>query len=241
LSGLKDTKSQGGTKRKAEYANGDTLEDTPSGAVNTITTNGTIANGNGSTDTLVDTTSDAKPQLKKKKKEKTKVKTIPKSKLPVDVEKQCGVPLPNGLLCARSLTCKTHSMGAKRAVTGRSAPYDVLLANYQKRNQIKQALLSTELQLANENEQFKDSVPLSPEEEFLQVMQGVKQSIPVPVERQIIMPARLRHGFFPFNVDDPSNLHFLKPASLSRAQAMQQVTMKQREQHLRMLQQQQPQ
>jgi len=73
----------------------------------------------------------------KKKKEKL-AKPEPKVKAPVDVEKQCGVPLPNGALCARSLTCKSHSMGAKRAVVGRSQPYDALLLAYQKKNQAKQ-------------------------------------------------------------------------------------------------------
>ena len=52
---------------------------------------------------------------------------------PVDVEKQCGVILPNGQACARSLTCKRHSMSAKRAVPGRSLPYDMLLAPYQEK------------------------------------------------------------------------------------------------------------
>ncbi|EGP88691.1 uncharacterized protein MYCGRDRAFT_31190, partial [Zymoseptoria tritici IPO323] len=51
-------------------------------------------------------------------------------KAPVDVEKQCGVELPQGGQCARSLTCKSHSMGAKRSVPGRSAPYDKLLLDY---------------------------------------------------------------------------------------------------------------
>ncbi|KIW02053.1 uncharacterized protein PV09_06554 [Verruconis gallopava] len=73
-----------------------------------------------------------------KKKKKDDLKAKKPAKGPVDVEKQCGVPLPNGALCARSLTCKSHSMGAKRAVPGRSAPYDVLLAQYQKKNQAKQ-------------------------------------------------------------------------------------------------------
>ena len=73
----------------------------------------------------------------KKKKEKP-AKPEPKPKAPVDVEKQCGVQLPNGALCARSLTCKSHSMGAKRSVLNRSQPYDVLLAAYQKKNQAKQ-------------------------------------------------------------------------------------------------------
>jgi SAGA-associated factor 73 len=73
----------------------------------------------------------------KKKKDEPKAKA-PKTKGPVDVERQCGVILPNGQPCARSLTCKSHSMGAKRAVAGRSLPYDMLLAAYQKKNQAKQ-------------------------------------------------------------------------------------------------------
>ncbi|KAJ4369515.1 SAGA complex subunit Sgf73 [Didymella sp. IMI 355093] len=78
-----------------------------------------------------------KPGAKKKKKDEPKAKGA-KPKGPVDVERQCGVPLPNGGFCARSLTCKSHSMGLKRAVPGRSLPYDMLLAQYQKKNQAKQ-------------------------------------------------------------------------------------------------------
>ena len=79
------------------------------------------------------------PKKKKTKKEleAQKAKGV-KAKAPVDVERQCGVVLPNGMQCARSLTCKTHSMGAKRQVPGRSLPYTMLLAQYQKRNQAKQ-------------------------------------------------------------------------------------------------------
>ena len=78
------------------------------------------------------------PKKKKAKKDEQPKPKVPKPKGPVDVEKQCGVPLPNGAFCARSLTCKSHSMGAKRAVPGRSLPYDMLLAAYQKKNQAKQ-------------------------------------------------------------------------------------------------------
>jgi len=77
------------------------------------------------------------PNAKKKKKDEPKTKAA-KPKGPVNVEKQCGVVLPNGGQCARSLTCKSHSMGLKRGVPGRSLPYDMLLAQYQKKNQAKQ-------------------------------------------------------------------------------------------------------
>jgi SAGA-associated factor 73 len=55
-------------------------------------------------------------------------------KAPVDIEKQCGVALPSGDQCARSLTCKRHGWSAKRAVPGRSAPFDQLLADRQREN-----------------------------------------------------------------------------------------------------------
>jgi SAGA-associated factor 73 len=91
---------------------------------------------------------------KKKKKEDPKAKAG-KAKGPVDVEKQCGVVLNNGAQCARSLTCKSHSMGAKRAVPGRSMPYDVLLAQYQKKNQAKQQrkfTLFTRIQMCTDDQ-----------------------------------------------------------------------------------------
>lgn len=77
-----------------------------------------------------------KEPKKKKKKDEPKPK-VAKPKGPVDFEKQCGVTLPNGGQCARSLTCKSHSMGAKRGVP-RRLPYDMLLQAYQKKNQARQ-------------------------------------------------------------------------------------------------------
>jgi SAGA-associated factor 73 len=84
----------------------------------------------------------SEPKKKKNKKDEPKPKPVPKPKGPVDVEKQCGVVLPNGAQCARSLTCKSHSMGNKRAVPGRSLPYDMLLQAYQKKNQARQQSMS---------------------------------------------------------------------------------------------------
>ncbi|BAO40562.1 SAGA-associated factor 73 [Kluyveromyces marxianus DMKU3-1042] len=71
----------------------------------------------------------------------------------VNFDKQCGVPLPEGGVCGRSLTCKSHSMGAKRAVEGRSQPFDILLADYQKRNQLKSSASKTRIQKAQQNQQ----------------------------------------------------------------------------------------
>jgi len=49
---------------------------------------------------------------------------------PVNLDTQCGVINDKNLPCSRALKCKTHSMGAKRAVQGRSKPYDELLLDF---------------------------------------------------------------------------------------------------------------
>ncbi|KAF9247277.1 SCA7-domain-containing protein [Melanogaster broomeanus] len=66
-------------------------------------------------------------------KKKTKI-TKGRTKGPVDYDKQCGVINDKGLPCSRSLTCKAHSMGAKRAVQGRSKQYDELLLEWNRAN-----------------------------------------------------------------------------------------------------------
>jgi SAGA-associated factor 73 len=39
--------------------------------------------------------------------------------------------------CTRALTCKSHSFGAKRAVAGRSAPFDILLKALVERRRVR--------------------------------------------------------------------------------------------------------
>lgn len=141
-----------------------------------------------------------------RKKRPPKVKNQTKQKGPVDVERQCGVPLPSGGYCARSLTCKTHSMGAKRAVPGRSAPYDVLLQQYQKRNQAKLAANNALAIQRRENAAMNDdndgsfsnnnySSFLDPDEETHLVLEGVSKSHPMPLEKKVMISARSRHKF----------------------------------------------
>ncbi|KAB5570210.1 SCA7, zinc-binding domain-containing protein [Coniochaeta sp. 2T2.1] len=119
------------------------------------------------------------PKLKKKKDEpKPKVA---KAKGPVDVEKQCGVILPNGQPCARSLTCKSHSMGAKRAVPGRSLPYDMLLAAYQKKNQAKQQKAAIDANAPLEEEDDPNGGAVDSDEETAAVMAALAHWNPQPV------------------------------------------------------------
>ncbi|KAK6068824.1 saga complex component [Seiridium cupressi] len=119
----------------------------------------------------------------KKKKEEPKPK-VPKPKGPVDVEKQCGVILPNGQPCARSLTCKSHSMGAKRAVPGRSLPYDMLLAAYQKKNQAKQQKAALDANAPLEDEDEANAAPVDSDEETAAVMNALARWNPQPVVPQ---------------------------------------------------------
>ncbi|KAK3357100.1 SCA7, zinc-binding domain-containing protein [Lasiosphaeria hispida] len=119
----------------------------------------------------------------KKKKDEPKPKAA-KPKGPVDVERQCGVPLPNGQPCARSLTCKSHSMGAKRAVPGRSLPYDMLLAAYQKKNQAKQQKAAIDANAPLEDDDELNAAAVDSDEETAAVMGALAHWNPQPVVPQ---------------------------------------------------------
>ncbi|MCJ1307372.1 hypothetical protein MMC25_001018 [Agyrium rufum] len=133
-----------------------------------------------------------KKKLTKKEIEAAKPK-MPKVKGPVDVEKQCGVPLKEGGFCARSLTCKSHSMGAKRAVR-RSLPYDMLLAAYQKKNQAKQqkAAIDANAPLLDDTD---PAGPIDSDEEKDLVMAAVARSNPKPLEQHILVPVRRKYAY----------------------------------------------
>ncbi|ETI19427.1 hypothetical protein G647_09261 [Cladophialophora carrionii CBS 160.54] len=138
-----------------------------------------------------------KEPKKKKRREDPKSKAA-KPKGPVDVEKQCGVTLPNGVQCARSLTCKSHSMGAKRAVPGRSLPYDMLLAAYQKKNQARQQKAAID---ANAPALFEDDMdptlngPVDSDEEKDSVMTAISRSLarPQPLVTRELFPIRRKY------------------------------------------------
>jgi len=119
----------------------------------------------------------------KKKKDEPKPK-VAKPKGPVDVERQCGVLLPNGQPCARSLTCKSHSMSAKRAVPGRSLPYDMLLAAYQKKNQAKQQKAAIDANAPLEDEDEANQAAVDSDEETAAVMAALAKWNPQPIVPQ---------------------------------------------------------
>ncbi|CRG90571.1 SAGA-associated factor 73 [Talaromyces islandicus] len=136
---------------------------------------------------------DSKEPKKKKKKEEPKPK-VPKPKGPVDVEKQCGVTLPNGAQCARSLTCKSHSMGAKRAVPGRTLPYDMLLQAYQKKNQARQQKAAIDANAPLQDE-FENNGPVDSDEERDAVMAAISRSRPTPLATHTLVPTRKKYHY----------------------------------------------
>ena len=140
---------------------------------------------------------DDKEPKKKKKKEEPKPKAA-KPKGPVDVEKQCGVTLPNGAQCARSLTCKSHSMGAKRAVPGRSLPYDMLLAAYQKKNQARQQKAAIDANAPALLEEDLDPAltgPVDSDEEKESIMAAIQRSLArsQPLVTRTLMPTTRKY------------------------------------------------
>ncbi|KAI4207486.1 MAG: hypothetical protein LQ346_000531 [Caloplaca aetnensis] len=139
-----------------------------------------------------DAEGDKEPKKKKLKKDEPAKPKVSKPKGPVDVEKQCGVLLPNGGYCARSLTCKSHSMGAKRAVPGRSMPYDFLLAQYQKKNQAKQqkAAMDANAPLVDDTDTH---APVDSDEEKDAVMAGLARWRPQPMAQHVHVSLRRKH------------------------------------------------
>ncbi|KAL8701866.1 MAG: hypothetical protein Q9224_000302 [Gallowayella concinna] len=140
-----------------------------------------------------DVEGDKEPKKKKLKKDEPPKPKMPKPKGPVDVEKQCGVLLPNGGYCARSLTCKSHSMGAKRGVPGRSMPYDFLLAQYQKKNQAKQqkAAMDANAPLVDDTDA---NVPVDSDEEKDAFMAGLARWRPQPLAQHVFVGRRTKYN-----------------------------------------------
>ncbi|KAJ5653645.1 3-oxoacyl- synthase [Penicillium lividum] len=136
---------------------------------------------------------DNKEPKKKKKKDEPKAKAA-KPKGPVDVEKQCGVTLPNGAQCARSLTCKSHSMGAKRAVPGRSLPYDMLLQQYQKKNQARQQKAAIDANAPLQDE-VDTNGPVDSDEERDTVMAAIARSNPKPLAEHTLITSSTKYRY----------------------------------------------
>ncbi|KAJ1911165.1 hypothetical protein IWQ60_010268, partial [Tieghemiomyces parasiticus] len=130
-----------------------------------------------------------------------------RGKGPIDLDKHCGVPLPNGQLCTRSLTCKTHSMGAKRAVAGRSQLYDMLLKAHLAKSRSAAAALKHASQKekdsgeANETsgltqQEEEEERAMSSDEEVDLVLRAIREYRPTPLATRTVTPlVRRRHRY----------------------------------------------
>jgi len=70
----------------------------------------------------------------------------------MDPNSQCCVLNDNGTACSRALTCKSHGIIAKRAVPGRTAPFDVLLREWNEKHNPQLASGGMKKSKSNEGE-----------------------------------------------------------------------------------------
>ncbi|KAJ1961781.1 SAGA complex subunit Sgf73 [Dispira parvispora] len=143
-------------------------------------------------------------KVRVKKEKKTTPKANPRTRGPVDLDKQCGVLGPNNTPCARSLTCKTHSMGAKRAVLGRSQLYDILLKSHLAKSRSAAALKNAELANASNNktaaqtltkQEEEEEMAMTSDEEVDLVMKALQFNRPQPLAIRITPFVRRRHHY----------------------------------------------
>ncbi|KAK9768067.1 SAGA complex subunit Sgf73 [Basidiobolus ranarum] len=142
----------------------------------------------------------------KKVKGKGKKATIKRVKGPLDLDRQCGVIAgPNNTPCTRSLTCKNHSMASKRAVVGRTQPYDILLQAYQAKNLLNKPMknnpsANVEVQNGVDGSGTGDGLGtiaedrvLDSDEEVNIVLEALTHSHPQPLATRPVMFVRRRH------------------------------------------------
>ncbi|KAJ3103918.1 DNA-directed RNA polymerases I and III subunit RPAC1 [Phlyctochytrium planicorne] len=116
-------------------------------------------------------------------KEKLKVAKTDRSKVkgPIDLDKQCGVPLENGQQCSRSITCKIHAVSAKRAVVGRTQHYDTLFQEYHLKNREAKGTLVPKAGVSKPHISSVVSLDITSEPEAAIVFETIREISPSPV------------------------------------------------------------
>ncbi|KAG1180061.1 hypothetical protein G6F70_000757 [Rhizopus microsporus] len=120
-------------------------------------------------------------------------------------DRQCGVLIPpTNEPCTRAITCKIHSVGAKRAVAGRSQSFNDLIAVYQKKGIGRPQVtpgndredLKIVLEESREQENSQQETDIDYDEETESVYIAVKEHKPQPLgERQVFYVQRKRKYF----------------------------------------------
>ncbi|ORE06991.1 SCA7-domain-containing protein, partial [Rhizopus microsporus var. microsporus] len=116
---------------------------------------------------------------------------------PLNLDRQCGVLIPpTNEPCTRAITCKIHSVGAKRAVAGRSQSFNDLIAVYQKKGIGRPQDLKIVLEESREQENSQQETDIDYDEETESVYIAVKEHKPQPLgERQVFYVQRKRKYF----------------------------------------------
>ncbi|KAK6093215.1 hypothetical protein, variant 1 [Batrachochytrium dendrobatidis JEL423] len=122
--------------------------------------------------------------LKTPKAESSKESTKKVKGGPINLDLQCGVMHDNGLPCARSITCKIHSVSLKRAVAGRTHPYDSLYQEYQAKALLARGFKDAKSAIASKSmarttmESVMGAEKINQEEEVNRVMAALKSHQP---------------------------------------------------------------
>ncbi|KAI9478574.1 MAG: SCA7, zinc-binding domain-containing protein [Benjaminiella poitrasii] len=126
-----------------------------------------------------------------------------KKKAPLDLDKQCGViTSTNNLPCRRSLTCKMHSMGAKRAVEGRSRSFNELLALYQQKKGQTAINISNTPSIQQKEEKVviipetsREDIKIDFDEEAENIRFAIEQSQPCPLRQKQTLYVQRRRKY----------------------------------------------
>ncbi|KAJ1505234.1 hypothetical protein HMI54_006150 [Coelomomyces lativittatus] len=124
----------------------------------------------------------------------TTTKLTKKPMGPIDLDKQCGVlGGTQHTPCQRAITCKNHSVGAKRMVKGRSQSYDILVQLFQRQKEKASSLLhpsshsphhplTSTTQASDSKAMDIEPLPtLDPEVEGQVVLESIKKFLPTPM------------------------------------------------------------
>ncbi|CDZ98170.1 Nuclear protein Ataxin-7 [Phaffia rhodozyma] len=118
ISELSQSPASSSYKKSRVEASSPAPSEAPSSTTTATTTKSSALDANGA------------PKKEKTKKQQEKERKEEKKAMAIDLSRHCGVINAKNLPCVRSLTCKSHSMGAKRDVPGRPKKYDVLLLEW---------------------------------------------------------------------------------------------------------------
>ncbi|TPX39612.1 hypothetical protein SeMB42_g06306 [Synchytrium endobioticum] len=100
----------------------------------------------------------------------------------INLDERCGVTV-DGLTCTRAITCKKHSVVAKRGVHGRSKPYDVLALRFQNSHQFKATSAGKVKTAPSKVQRPTNAIPdmVTSEDETQYIFDAIRYHTPQPI------------------------------------------------------------